>query len=311
MADVTLEGLRVCREVALHGSFSAAARSLGYSQPAVSRQIAAMEAALGYRLFARAVRGVTVTPAGAVVVEHAARIIGATGALRHDLDGLGERLAGRVAVGAFPAAMSVLVPRAVARLAVDYPALVVTLAEASSRALVGDVRAGRLDIAVIATGPGLPDYGLDGLTPHRIYAGDMCVAVPSGHRLAATSRVAVGELAGESWIAGAGSAGDPQFTAWPTLADPIIRYRVVGWPARLGLVAAGLGVCLMPELAALSVPRGVTTVGVDDPSWPGRASVALTAAGPGEKVRAVIAALRAVAAELQPSSRSSPGSASR
>ena len=298
---VTLEGLRVCREVALLGSFTAAARSLGYSQPAISRQIAAMEDAVGYRLFAREVRGVSVTPAGAVVVEHAARIIGATAALRHDLDGLGERLAGRVALGAFPAAMSVLVPRAVARLAVDFPALVVALTEAASRALVRDVHAGRLGVAVIATGAGLPDYDLEGLMQHRIYAGDMCVAVPTGHRLAATGRVAVRELAGEPLIAGAGSAGDPQFTAWPTLADPVIRYRVVGWPARLGLVAAGLGICLMPELAALSVPDGVTTVQVDDPSWPGRTSVALTAAAPGEDVRAVIAALRAVADDLRPS----------
>ncbi|MDO3639931.1 LysR family transcriptional regulator, partial [Mycolicibacterium arseniciresistens] len=95
---MTLEGLRVCREIALLGSFTAAARSLGYSQPAVSRQVAAMEDAAGYRLFAREVRGVSLTPAGAVVVEHAARVLGATAALRHELEGLGDRLAGRVAV---------------------------------------------------------------------------------------------------------------------------------------------------------------------------------------------------------------------
>jgi DNA-binding transcriptional LysR family regulator len=299
MAELTLEGLRVCREVALLGSFTAAARSLGYSQPAISRQVAAMEAAAGYRLFARTVRGVSVTPAGALVVEHAARIIGATSALRHELDGLGERLAGRVALGAFPAAMSVLVPRTVAGLAVDYPALVIGLTEGSSRTLVRELRARRLAIAVIATGTGLPEYDLDGLIQHRIDAGDMCVAVPSGHRLARAGRVAVRELLTEPWIAGAGSAGDPQFTAWPTLSDPDIRYRVVGWPARLGLVAAGLGVCLLPELAALSVPDGVSVVGIDDPGWPGRSLVALTAAAPTEEEQAVIAALRTVAEDLR------------
>lgn len=305
MAELNLEGLRVCREVALLGSFTAAARSLGYSQPAVSRQVAALESALGYRLFARAVRGVSVTPAGAVVVEHAARILAAAAALRHDVAALGERLAGRVAVGAFPAAMSVLVPRTLARLAVDYPALVVALTEASSRALVRDVHAGRLGIAVIATGAGLPDYDLGGLVQHRIDAGDMCIAVPVGHRLADAGRVAVRELAGEPWIAGAGSAGDPQFTAWPTLTDPLIRYRVAGWPARLGLVAAGLGVCLVPELAALSVPEGVTAVRVDDPAWPGRVCVALTAPDPDEALRVVIGALRAVADDLRSASWSS------
>ncbi|BBY77998.1 LysR family transcriptional regulator [Mycolicibacterium parafortuitum] len=301
MAELSLEGLRVCREVALLGSFTAAARSLGYSQPAVSRQVAAMEAAVGYRLFARAVRGVSLTPAGTVVIEHAARILGATAALRHDVDGLGERLAGRVAVGAFPAAMSVLVPRTAAQLAGDYPALAIGLTEGPSRTLVRDLRAGRLDIAVIATGPGLPDYDLDGLVQHRIYAGDMCVAVPADHRLAGLGRVPVRELTDEQWIAGAGSAGDPQFTAWPTLDEPNIRHRVVGWPARLGLVAAGLGICVMPELAALSVPAGVVTIGVDDPVWPGRASVALTPAAPSEEVRAVVTTLRAVADGLRPS----------
>lgn len=300
MADLTLEGLRVCRQVALAGSFSAAARALGYSQPAVSRQVAAMEAAVGYRLFARDVRGVSVTPAGAAVVEHAARIQSSVAALRHDLDSLGDRLAGRVAVGAFPAAMSVLVPRAVARLALDHPGLVIALTEAATPALLRDLRAGRLDVAVTATGPGLPDYDVDGLGRHRIYAGDMCVAIPSGHRLAtATGPVPVAELVAEPWIVGAGSAGDPQFGAWPTLTDPVISYSVTGWPARLGLVAAGLGVCLMPELAARSVPAGVTTVSVDDPAWLGRSALALTALTPDEGARAVVAALRATAAELQ------------
>ena len=302
MAELTLEGLRVCREVALLGSFTAAARSLGYSQPAISRQVAAVEAAVGYRLFAREVRGVSLTPAGAAVVEHAARIVGATAALRRELESLGEQLAGRVAVGAFPAAMAVLVPRTVAKLAVDYPGLVVTLTEAGTPALLRDLRAGRLEVAVIATGPGLPDYDLGDLKQHRVYAGDLCVAVPSGHRLAGVGRVAVVELTDEPWIAGAGSAGDPQFTAWPTLADPVIRYRVAGWPGRLGLVAAGLGVCLMPELAALSVPAGVRIVRVDDPAWLGRSSMALTATSAGEQTRAVVAALRSVAADLEPSS---------
>jgi DNA-binding transcriptional LysR family regulator len=301
VADVTLEGLRVCREIALAGSFSAAARAMGYSQPAISRQVAAMEAAVGYRLFARDVRGVSVTPAGAAVVEHAARILGTVATLRHELDSLGDRLAGRVAVGAFPAAMSVLVPRAVARLAVDHPGLVVALTEAGTPALLRDLRGGRLDVAVTAIGPGLPDYDIDGLGRHRIHAGEMCVAVPSGHRLATARRVGVSELAAEAWIAGAGSAGDPQFGAWPTLADPVIRYSVTGWPARLGLVAAGLGICLLPGLAARSVPQGVTTVRVDDPSWLGRSAFALTAPAPAEGARAVVAALRTVAEELQPS----------
>jgi DNA-binding transcriptional LysR family regulator len=300
VAEVTLEGLRVCREIALQGSFTAAARALGYSQPSVSRQVAAMESALGYRLFVRELRGVSVTPAGTRVIEHAARILGAVSSLHHDLKALGDKLAGRVAVGAFPAAMSVLVPRTVARLAVEHPGLVVALTEAGTPTLLRDVRGNRLDVAVIGAGAGLPDYDLDGLGRHRVYAGDLCVAVPDGHRLAGRAEACVSELVNEVWIAGTGSAGDPQFAAWPTLTDPVIGYRVRSWPARLGLVGAGLGVCLLPALSAQSVPSGVHCVHVDDPAWLGRRTLAVTGARPSAAARAVVAALRAVAGELSP-----------
>ncbi len=298
MAEVTLDGLRVCREVALLGSFTAAAHSLGYSQPAVSRQVAAMESALGQRLFVRDVRGVRVTPAGSMLVEHAAGILGGLTAMQRDLHALGDRLGGRVSVGAFPAAMSVLLPRTVALLAVEHPGLVVALTEASTPALLRDLRGDRLDVAVIGAGAGLPDYDLRGLHTSRVYTGDLVVAVPSGHRLSGSVEVGVRELTAEPWIAGTGSAGDPQFTAWPTLTDPFIRYRVRSWPARLGLVAAGLGVCLLPEMAAGSVPAGVTTVRVDDPAWQGRSTVAVTKAGADETAHAVVAAVRTAAESL-------------
>src|SRR5205085_11023211 len=112
------------------------------------------------------------------------------------------------------------------------------------------------------------------------------------HRLASAGVVPVAELAGESWIAGDDSSGEPQFRAWPTLTDPSIVHAVRGWPARLGLVAAGLGICLMPEAAARSVPAGVTTIGVDDPGWLGRVIVAVTPPEPSAEAVAVVDALR-------------------
>ena len=103
-----------------------------------------------------------------------------------------------------------------------------------------------------------------------VLAGRLRVAVPDGHRLAKAAVVPATELAGETWIAGDDSGGDPQFGAWPTLANPVIEYTIRGWPARFGLVAAGLGICLVPEVAALSVPAGVATIGVEDPDgWGG------------------------------------------
>jgi DNA-binding transcriptional LysR family regulator len=134
----------------------------------------------------------------------------------------------------------------------------------------------------------------------RGWAGRLCVAVPGGHRLATAGVVPVRDLAGETWIAGEDSGGDPQFRAWPTLTDPVITYAVRGWPARLGLVAAGLGICLIPEVAALSIPAGVTTVRVDDPSWPGRVTVAVTPREPIGEAAAVVEALRKAGDDIRP-----------
>lgn len=292
MTELTVAGLRVVREIALTGSFTAAARLLGYSQPAISRQVAAMEAAAGAPLFIREGRGVRVSPAGAVVVEHAGRLLAGVEALRQDLASLDDRLAGRIKLGAFPAATAVLVPWALARLRADHPRLDVALAEGATPALLRQLRARRLGVAVIGVGAGLPDYDLAGLDQEIVFAGGLCVAVPADHRLAGTGTVPVAELAGETWIAGEGVGGDPQFRAWPTLADPVIGHAVRGWPARLGLVAAGLGLCLVPEVAALSIPDGVAVVDVEDPSWLGRMTVAVTLPGPGVEAAAVVAALR-------------------
>ena len=232
------------------------------------------------------------TPAGAIVVEHAGRILASVDALGQDLAGLGDRLAGRVKLGAFPAAMAVLAPRAVALLRSEHPGLEVSLSEAATPSLLRQLRAGRLGVAVIGVGAGLPDYDLAGLEHEIVLAGGLRVAVPHGHRLAQAGLVAVAELAGEPWIAGDDSGGDPQFRAWPTLADPVIRYTVRGWPARFGLVAAGLGICLVPEIAALSVPAGVTTIGVEDPGWLGRMTVAVTPRERAAETAAIVDALR-------------------
>jgi DNA-binding transcriptional LysR family regulator len=299
MSELTVAGLRVVREIALSGSFTSAARLLGYSQPAISRQVAAMAAAAGHPLFVREGRGVRVSPAGAVVVEHAGRILAGMQALQQDLAGLADRLAGRIKLGAFPSATAVLVPRALARLRTEHPGLEVALTEGPTPTLLRQLRARRLDLAVIGVGTGLPDYDLAGLDQEIVFAGGLCVAVPAGHRLAGAGVVPVAELAGETWIAGAGNGGDPQFVAWPTLAEPTIGHTVRGWPARFGLVAAGLGVCLVPAVAALSVPAGVVAVGVDDPGWPGRLTVAVTPPDRGAEAEGVVAALRRAGEDIE------------
>jgi DNA-binding transcriptional LysR family regulator len=299
MVELTLTGLRVVRAVVDTGSFTAAADVLGYTQSAVSRQVAAAEAAVGASLFVRQARGVAPSPAGEIVARRAATVLHEVDAVSADIAGLHDRLTGRAVIGAFPSAAAVLVPRALARLRDDHPGLVTELGEASTPTQLRQLRAGRIDVAVIGVGPDLPAYDLDGLRRDALFDGELLVAVPAGHRFAGRPRVPVTDLAGEPWIVARGLRGDPQFGAWPTIDSPRVVCAVRDWTARLGLVAAGLGLAVLPELAGPSVPAGVTTVHVDDPAWLGRTAVAVTARDRSPAAAAAIRALQHEAAHLR------------
>jgi DNA-binding transcriptional LysR family regulator len=298
MAELTVTALRVVHAVVGTGSFTATADLLGYTQSAVSRQVAAAESAAGVPLFVRGARGVAPTPAGTLVARRAAVVLAELDAVGKDLAGLDDVLGGRVVLGAFPTATWVLAPRAVAVVRDRHPGLTVDLHEASTPTQLRQLRAGRIDVAVIGMGADLPAYDLDGLRRDHLADGRSLVAVPAGHRFADRDPVPVAELAGEDWVVGKGLRGDPQFGAWPTLPAPKVVGAVREWNARLGLVAAGLGITTVPELVVPALPAGVVTVRVDDPAWLGRAAVAVTRPDRPAGVDAVVGALREVAREL-------------
>ncbi|HYO36770.1 MAG TPA: LysR substrate-binding domain-containing protein [Geodermatophilus sp.] len=280
IGDATVLGLRVIRQVAASGSFAAAAVELGYTQSAVSRQVAALEHAVGERLFLRGRRGVVLTPAGEVVLRGAGRALAELDTTEQQLAGLRDRVAGRLTVSAFPTAAAVLVPRAVAALTASHPTVRVVLDEAASPVALRRLRAGRSDVAVVAAGPGLPDPDLAGLETHPLSSAGLVLAVPADSSLARQPVVRPRDLAGVAWIAGLGPPGEPQFGPWPTLAEPRIAFSVRHWTTRLGLVAAGLGVTVLPGNMAAAVPAGVRVVAVDDPAWPGRTGLVVTRGAP-------------------------------
>ena len=298
MAELTVTALRVVHAVVGTGSFTATADLLGYTQSAVSRQVAAAESAAGVPLFVRGARGVVPTAAGALVARRAATVLSELDAVGKDLAGLADRLGGRVVLGAFPTAMWALAPRAVAAVRRQHPGLTVDLQEASTPAQLRQLRAGRIDVAVIGLGADLPAYDLAGLHRSHLLDGHSLVAVSQGHRFAGRAQVSVTELAEEEWIIGKGLRGDPQFGAWPTLLTPKVAYAARDWHARLGLVSAGLGITTLPEIAAVALPADLATVRVDDPAWFGRAAFAVTRAERAAGVDVVVAALRDVAAGL-------------
>jgi DNA-binding transcriptional LysR family regulator len=211
---------------------------------------------------------------------------------------LRDRLEGRLAVGAFPSALAVLVPRALARLRRAHPAVVVTLREGTTPVHLRRVRAGRLELAVVALDPA--ELGeLDDLRVEVLFEGRLLVAVPAAHRLAGRGTVEVEELEDEPWIVGDAGGGDPLLGVWPGLQGvPRIAYTVRDWPARLGLVAAGLGLAVIPGVAAGTMPPGVHVVAVDDRRPVRRVVVAVTRPERSASAAALVEALREEGASI-------------
>src|SRR5262245_64113062 len=104
--------LKVLREVAVRGSFSAAADALAFTQPAVSRQIATLEAEAGAQLVERGARGIRLTAAGELLVAHAEVILDRLALAEHELEALAGLKGGSLRVGAFPSANATLIPLA-------------------------------------------------------------------------------------------------------------------------------------------------------------------------------------------------------
>ena len=121
--------LRVLHAVSVHGSVTGAAAALGYSAPAVSQQLSALEREVGMRLTERAGRGIELTPAAAILVAHTDALLARLDAAESDLAALRDQVAGRVALAAFPSAGATIVPAAWAALARAAPNVQLDLTE--------------------------------------------------------------------------------------------------------------------------------------------------------------------------------------
>jgi DNA-binding transcriptional LysR family regulator len=261
MAELNLTGLRVLREVAAGGSFTAAAKSLGYTQSAISRQVAGLETVAGTELFERAARGVRLTDAGEALLRRAGTVLDEVDAARRELEGISERATGRLRVGAFPTAMAALVPRAMAALRSRHPEVDASLSEGGTSTHLKRLMSGSVDVAVIGILPGGRTTRDRRVALEHLVDDPLLLAVGLGHPLARRRTVDIEDLAGESWIAASTNASDTLIGAWQW-ADwrPRVELVAKDWTAKLGLVAAGLGVTLVPGLAADAVRPDVGLV---------------------------------------------------
>ncbi|MGY5206588.1 LysR family transcriptional regulator [Nocardia gipuzkoensis] len=296
MDEFTVAGLRVVREAAACGSFSTAAENLGYTQSAVSRQIALMERAAGRALFERHARGVRPTEAGRIVLRHAEAILGELEHARHNIRHLAARPAGRLRIGAFSTATAALVPRAIAATAVRDRQLRISLREGLSPRLLAAVARERLDLAVVTAPETLPS----GVAIEPLLDDPLLVAVASTHPLAGAASAPPDLLRAERWIAGSQEPAATLLGAWRDPGwEPDIAFVARDWFAKLGLVAAGLGITVVPGVAVPVLPLTIALLRIDHPAAVRRTVLAhggdRATAGP----RGVFAeALRDQAAEL-------------
>jgi DNA-binding transcriptional LysR family regulator len=262
--DVSLVGLRVFREVAERGTLTSAAAALGYTQSAVSRQIAALERVASAPLLERRREGVRLTAAGHVVLRRAATVLDQIDDAARELAGLPAE-AGTVRLGWYTSAGAVLLPRAVAALRRTHPAITVTTREGSTPALVRALRAGSLDLALLASAPPFrpPDTESPPLQLLTLAERSLRLAVPATHPLAKGDSVDVTELRGQRWIASPSSGEEKRMGVWPGLDErPEIAHTARDWLAKLHLVAAGCGLTTVSASLGSAVPPGVRVLAV-------------------------------------------------
>ncbi|ADB35046.1 transcriptional regulator, LysR family [Kribbella flavida DSM 17836] len=246
----------IFREVARLGSLSRAATALGWTQPAVSQHMQRLEREVGLPLILRSARGITLTEAGSVLLGHADALAARLGAAEAELQELASLRKGSLRLVAFPSAAAVLVPPLLAELATSAPDLDVRLTEAEPPEARDQVLSGEVDLALTFTHHRTAATGGD-LLEVVLFEDDLRAVVPADHRLAGRKRaIDLAELADERWIAGCPRCEEHLVSATAEAGFvPDVRHRTDDYVVVQRLVAEGLAVTLLPQLALTAAPN--------------------------------------------------------
>jgi DNA-binding transcriptional LysR family regulator len=250
---LNVQRLRVLKEVAAQRSFSAAADALSYTQSAVSQAVATLEAETGATLIERDRKGVRPTAAGEALLAHAdgifARIEAAEDALASILGVKG----GRLRMASFPTAGNTLMPLAIARFRAAHPDVQLTLAEGEPEDIAPRLRTGEFDLALLFEFRGASAGKVtSGLRSVELREDPLHVVLPKGHELAERGSLKLEDLSEESWIqvsAESPCARQIVRSCHEVGFSPTVSFESDDYQTVLGLVAAGVGVALIPELA--------------------------------------------------------------
>jgi len=275
--------LKVLCEVAARGSFSAAAEALAYTQSAVSQAVARLEAETGAALVVRDRRGVRPTAAGAVLIEHAEAIFAQIEAAEADVEAILGLRSGPLRVASFPSAGATLMPLAIATFRARYPDVSLTLAEGEPEEIAPRLRAGEFDLALLFEFPGVRERPGAGLATVPLLIDPMYLALPAAHALAGEPSLSLADLRDQDWVQTSASSPCARHVVRSCLAagfEPKVTFESDDYETVQGLVAAGVGVALIPRLALSRVHPGIVVRELA-PRSPTRKVVTATMNGPG------------------------------
>jgi DNA-binding transcriptional LysR family regulator len=254
--------LETFREVAARGSFSAAAEALSFTQPAVSQHVARLEKQIGARLFKRDARGVTPTRPGHLLLRHAESLLAAARRAEAEVRVEAGLDVPEVRLSSFMSGAASLVPMALRELRSANPDVRPTLRIIEDEPALDELVTGRTDLALlISTDPdAVPSRA--GLVSELVLEDPMLVALPGAHPMARLPQIDLQDLGEEPWLITCdnGTCEDAKIVrqAWTAAGfSPEIQFESEDYQALLGLTASGMGVTMIPALAALSVPADV------------------------------------------------------
>lgn len=279
--------------VAEHGSVAGAAAALHVTPSGVSQQLGKLERETGRRLLEPVGRGVRLTRAGEVLAGHAARVLDQLASAEADLARLDREVVGSLRIGAVGSAIRALLPDVLARLVVEHPGLSVRLRDGEVVDMLPSLLTGDLTVLILEVWLTRPPDLPAGLAVRTLSREPVGLAIAEDHPLALRSRIALTDLADQPWTccpANTEAHNALVQTMRGLGVEPDIRFAIAEFPTQLALVAAGLAVALVPEMAQRLAPPGVRYVPTE-PLLHREIRVAWRAGDDSPPVRALLAAL--------------------
>ena len=255
---LNVQRLRVLCAVARLRSFSAAAEELNYTQSAISQQVATLESEVGVALLERRGRSVRPTAAGEALIAHAESILARIAAAEEELQAIAGLRGGSLRLASFASAGGTLLPEAIARFRARYPAVELTLAEGEPEEIAPRLAAGELDLALLfafAEGRAARGSQRPRLVRTHLLNDPMYLALPAEHPLAARPALRLADLSEQAWIQTSRNSACARYVVRACHRagfEPRVSFESDDYLTVQGLVAAGVGVALIPHLALAS-----------------------------------------------------------